>query len=62
MKEMVGEVVLQWATNQSGSGESLEAWKKDVEQLDGYGTQHPTCTITLTVTLKHYDRNIKIIG
>ena len=36
VKEMVGEVVLRYAINQSGSGESFEAWKKNVEQLDGY--------------------------
>ncbi len=38
MKEMVGEVVLRWAINQSGSGEFFEAWKKKIDELDGYGT------------------------
>ena len=38
MKEMVGEVALRWATNQSGSGKSFEAWMKNIEQLDRYGT------------------------
>ncbi|SRR5258708_37861078 len=38
VKEMVGEVVLRWAINQSGSGESFEAWGRNIDELDGYGT------------------------
>ncbi len=35
---MVGEVVLRYAINQSGSEESFGVWKKNIDQLDGYGT------------------------
>ena len=60
--EMIGETALRWEVlNHSGSGESLERWKKNIEELHRcISPFHSLLNMMLTFNLEAAHGNIRL--